>query len=99
MNLNKDMVKLIVLCFIAGALIGNGIAWIISLDNGTGSIVAPVFADEVGEPLAIIIQTVMCGLMGVFGMAGSRVYSSDRFNILQATSLHAVMTIPLVEIF
>ena len=96
MNVNKEKVKLVALCFIAGALIGDGIALILSMDNGTGSIVAPEFANEIGEPLAIIIQTVLCGLMGVFGLAGSRVYSSERFNILQATSLHAVMTIPLV---
>ena len=98
MNVNKDFVKLIVMCFIAGALIGDGIAWILSLDNGAGSLVAPEFANDVGEPLAILIQTVLCGLMGVFGLAGSKVYGSERFNILQATSLHAVMIIPLVMI-
>ncbi len=96
MNVNKDMLRLIVMCFIAGALIGDGIALILSMDNGTSSLVAPEFANDVGEPLAIILQTVLCGLIGAFGLAGSRVYSSERFNILQATSLHAVMTIPLV---
>ena len=96
MSIDKDTVKLIALCFIIGAVIGNSIAWMISLGYGAAAVVAPEFVDEMGEPLAIVIQTLLCGLMGVFGLAGSRIYNSDRFGILQATAMHACLIIPFV---
>ena len=84
--------------FIAGVIIGNGIAWMMGMASGSGRLVAPEFADELGEIGATFTQTILCGIMGVIGFMGSYVYHDERFGITTATLLHGAVTISAIMI-
>ena len=99
--MNETAKKIAVLTlgsFIAGVIIGNGIAWMMGMASGSGGLVAPEFADELGEIGAIVTQTILCGIMGVIGFMGSYVYHDERFGITTATLLHGAVTISAIMI-
>ena len=94
----KKIAVLTLVSFIAGVIIGDGIAWMMGMASGSGGLVSSKFADELGEVGAIVAQTVLCGIMGVIGFMGSYVYHDERFGITTATLLHGAVTISAIMI-
>ncbi|MBR5999265.1 MAG: DUF3021 domain-containing protein [Candidatus Methanomethylophilaceae archaeon] len=94
----KRIIAFTLASFIAGVIIGDGIAWMMGMTSGSGGLVSSKFADELGEVGAIVAQTVLCGIMGVIGFMGSYVYHDERFGITTATLLHGAVTISAIMI-
>ena len=94
----KRIIAFTLASFIAGVIIGDGIAWMMGMASGSGGLVSSKFADELGEVGAIVAQTVLCGIMGVIGFMGSYVYHDERFGITTATLLHGAVTISAIMI-
>ena len=94
----KRIIAYTLASFIAGVIIGDGIAWMMGMASGSGGLVSSKFADELGEVGAIVAQTVLSGIMGVIGFMGSYVYHDERFGITTATLLHGAVTISAIMI-
>ena len=102
MNGNKTILKLAIIGFIMGAFIGNGITAAFASSADGFVIVAPQLSEEYGYVTAIILQTVVSGLLGIITFAGTVVYYSERFSIAAATLIHmslSMVTMALVSNF
>ena len=91
MSNSKRLFKKCIIGFISGILLGLIITVIFSIQTPGGRIgfVNPDFAGEIGNlPVALLIQSVLTGLLGVVGYGGSEVYRIDNWSILKATTIH-----------
>ncbi len=97
--MKKKIIIRIVVGFIVGALMGNLITLFVNLGYGEEvSIVSPHQAEALGIALAITIQTILSGLLGVIGIGGLSFYDIDSWSLLKATVAHS-MTILVGFIF
>ena len=79
-----------------GMLLGNGIAMIFGSHDGNIVMVAPELSDSYGMSLAIILQTVVCGVLGFLEFAATRIYYTDKYNLLQQTLAHMTLSMILI---
>lgn len=73
--------------FLIGMAVGNLIAWMTSA--GSGMIYNPAFMERMGGlTAAMIIQTLLSGLLGAVSMAGMAFYEIDRWPLALGTAAH-----------
>ena len=88
--------RLAVFGFFLGMVIGNGITMAFASSSDGIHIVAPNLADEFGEALAIVIQTIVSGLLGAVCFGGTIVFHSERLGLTLATFIHMVLAMSSV---
>ncbi len=91
MSNSKRIFKKCIIGFIAGILFGLIITIVFSIltPGGRISFVNPEFTNEIGNmPVALLIQSVLTGLLGLVGYGGSEVYSVENWSITKATLIH-----------
>ncbi|MBO4535138.1 MAG: DUF3021 domain-containing protein [Clostridia bacterium] len=75
--------------FVLGGALGNLIALIVSVSSGSGvHVVSQVRAAQLTLPGAVILQTVLAGLLGMAGVGGMLYYDVERWSLLGATAVH-----------
>ena len=74
--------------FIIGMVAGNALTIMFGSSEGSFSITAPELSQQFGEAGALLLQTLLSGVMGSVAFAGTFVYHSDRFSITTATLIH-----------
>jgi len=92
---NEERKWLLTACimgFVLGALIGNGI--VIAFGSSSEGIVfvSHELARRLGETPALIVQTILSGIVGIIGFVSTKVYHSERFSILAATLIHMAIS-------
>ena len=91
MNVKKRILIHLTIGFVGGAVLGDLIALILSVASGSGvQVVSAVRAAQLTLPGAIILQTVLSGLLGAAGVGGMLYYDIERWSLLAATSVHYV---------
>ena len=93
MKLDRPVVNLSILGCVIGILWGYGLTLAFNMEYDIVSVVHPNLSDEFGMAGAVIIQTILSGLAGAASFGCMRVYFSERFSILEATLIHATVTI------
>ena len=86
-------VRMGIIGFIMGVVIGNAITFGFCMIYGQPSLVAQELADEFGVPLAVILQSLISGAVGALMMAGTYVYHSDSISLLAATIMHMALAV------
>ena len=88
----KIMMRLGVIGFLLGMLIGNGMTVLFSSGEEL-ILVSPELSEEFGYVTAVILQTVISGLVGAIIFSGTMVFYSEGFGITSATFIHMGITL------
>ena len=84
----KKTLKFAGVGFLLGAAIGN----LIAVLTGHSSIVSEMLVDWTGSmTAALVVQTVLSGLIGAAGMGGVSLYDAERLPLLAAAVLHFIL--------
>lgn len=92
--MTKKVVQRALLGFPLGVTIGYTITILISLGwaGGHYSAVVPGLVQQVGSEIgAVIVQYLLCGLLGAVSSAGSAIWENDEWSILKQTTVHFIM--------
>lgn len=90
-NIKKEVLKRLLLGVPFGIAIGYVITILISVGLGDGEYYpcVPTLVETVGTPLrAVILQTVLCSILGAVSCAGSVIFSLDRWSILKQSAVY-----------
>lgn len=93
--MKKGMVLRGTVGFFVGVTIGQFIPMISSLIYGDGNYypVTPALAESCGTELsAVLLQFVLCGIMGICFGAGSMIWEIDSWSILKQTIVHLLLS-------
>ncbi len=90
MNVSKDLIRLAALGFILGMFIGDILVVAFTASEGI-SLAAPELIDEFGYVPAVIIQTLLSGVLGCICFGATIVYYKDEYGILAATCIHMLI--------
>ena len=95
--MKNKTVKLALIGFVVGMVIGNMISYFAS---GGAGFVSPEFAEKVGSPqLAMLIQTILVGIDGAICFGTTVLYDIESWSLAKSTILHwfimSVIYIPL----
>ncbi len=89
--MKRKSITIIVVGFIVGAIMGNLITLFVNLGYGEGvNIVPPHQVEVMGYALAIILQTILSGLLGFVCIGGILFYDIESWSLLKATIVHSV---------
>ncbi|HPN61299.1 MAG TPA: DUF3021 domain-containing protein [Bacilli bacterium] len=89
--MKKKLIIRIVAGFIVGSFVGNLITFLVNLGYGEGlSIVSPHQIEAIGLVLAIVLQSLFSGLLGVVSIGGICFYDIESWSLLKATIAHSV---------
>lgn len=98
----KKVILRAVLGLPVGIAIGHVITVLISLMNGEGSYFAcaPQFVELIGdEAIAVAVQTLLCGIMGMAFAGASLVWESEKLSIVAQTGIcfgiYAAVLLPI----
>lgn len=98
----KKVILRTVLGLPVGIAIGHVITVLISLVNGEGSYFAcaPEFVELIGdEAVAVAVQTLLCGIMGMAFAGASLVWESEKLSIVAQTGIcfgiYAAVLLPI----
>ena len=98
----KKVILRAVLGLPVGIAIGHMITVLISLMNGEGSYFAcaPQFVELIGdEAIAVAVQTLLCGIMGMAFAGASLVWESEKLSIVAQTGIcfgiYAAVLLPI----
>lgn len=93
----KTILRRVLIGFIFGCIIGDGIAFLTSLmSDGTVHLVSMSLADRCGGVWpAFIIQSLLSGLYGAIAFAGITVYDFDNIPLALASTIHCAMIVLL----
>ena len=98
----KKVILRAVLGLPVGIAIGHVITVLISLMNGEGSYLAcaPQFVELIGdEAIAVAVQTLLCGIMGMAFAGASLVWESEKLSIVAQTGIcfgiYAAVLLPI----
>ena len=81
----------IVVGFIVGAVMGNLITLFVNLGYNEGlSIVPPHQVEAIGYALALTLQTILSGVLGVICIGGIYFYDVESWSLLKATMAHSM---------
>ncbi len=96
----KSIIRIVV-GFIIGAIMGNLITLFVNLGYGEGiSIVPPHQVEAIGYLLAIILQTILSGLLGFVCIGGLCFYDVESWSLLKATIAHSMsMLVGFIFVF
>lgn len=99
--MKNKIIKRLIISFVLGALVGNLIAIISSAIGGQVAIVSPNLQDSVGLAFAILLQSVLSGIIGLAGIGGMVFYEMEKMSLLLVTVLHyaSVMGAFLISFF
>lgn len=90
-NIKKEVLKRLFLGVPFGITIGSVITILISVGLGDGAYYpcVPALIETVGTPLhAVILQTVLCGVLGAVSCAGSVIFSLEGWSILKQSGIY-----------
>ncbi len=90
-NIKKEVCKRLLLGIPFGIAIGSVITIFISIGLRDGQYYpyVPALIETVGTPLrAVILQTVLCGVLGAVSCAGSVIFSLDSWSILKQSGIY-----------
>ena len=90
--MKKNLIIRLILGFIIGVIIGNLITLLVNLGYGEGvSVVSPGLLESLeSETLAIVLQTLLSGLLGMVCMGGISFFDIELWSLLKATVAHSV---------
>ena len=95
--MNPDEKRIIVILasvgFILGALLSCFMVMLFDSTDDNLVFIAPNLAERYGDALALVFQIVLPGIMGAVNVATTRIYDSERFNILSATVTHMIIVL------
>ena len=86
----KDLIRLAVVGFVLGIIIGDIMVVAFTASEGI-SLAAPELIEEFGYVPAVILQTLLSGVLGCICFGATIVYYKDEYNILEATCIHMVI--------
>lgn len=86
----KDLIRLAVVGFVLGIIIGDILVVAFTASEGI-SLAAPELIEEFGYVPAVILQTLLSGVLGCICFGATIVYYKDEYNILEATCIHMVI--------
>ena len=85
----KTFIKLVVIGFAMGTILGNLIEIILNLiQTQTFSFASDIQIATFGLPLTIVLQTLLSGLFGAICFAGTAFYEIEKWSIAVATLVH-----------
>ena len=90
------LITLGIMGFILGMVMCNGITIMFASTADRIVIVAPELSDMFGEPLAIFLQTLIGGVIGLVAFSATIVYYDERFNLIAATLIHMVISMTVL---
>ena len=85
------IITLATMGFIMGAALEFIMVMLFASTDDNIVFIDPERAKQYGEPLTLALQIFLPGLMGAVNVATTRIYDSERFNILSATLTHMVI--------
>lgn len=89
--MKRKLIIRIIVGFLVGAIMGNLITLLVNLGYGEGArIVFEHQVEAMGYTLAIILQTILSGLLGSVCFGGVSFYDIDSWSLLKATIAHSV---------
>ncbi|MFA9381538.1 MAG: DUF3021 domain-containing protein [Acetanaerobacterium sp.] len=89
--MRMKIIRRALLGFPLGVFIGYTIAIIISLVIGAGDFYpsVPSFAEQCGSEIgAVVLQFVLCGILGAASAAGSAVWENDSWSLIKQSLIH-----------
>ena len=86
----KDLIRLAVVGFVLGIIIGDIMVVAFTASEGI-SLAAPELIEEFGYVPAVILQTLLSGVLGCICFGATIVYYKDEYSILEATCIHMVI--------
>jgi len=89
----KKILMLAVMGFVLGALLEFFMVMLFASTDDGLVLIDPGLAERYGEPLTLALQIIIPGTMGAVNVATTRIYDSERFNILSATLTHMVIVL------
>ena len=92
------LLRLSIIGFIIGMVFCDAIAIMFASTGDKIVFVAPELSEKLGEPLAIIVQTLAGGVVGFVAFYATRVYYDDRFSLISATLIHMVISVTTLVI-
>ena len=87
----KDLIRLAVVGFVLGIIIGDILVVAFTASEGI-SLAAPELIEEFGYVPAVILQTLLSGVLGCICFGATIVYYKDEYSILEATCIHMVIS-------
>ena len=92
------LLRLSIIGFIIGMVFCDAITIMFASTGDKIVFVAPELSEKLGEPLAIIVQTLAGGVVGFVAFFATRVYYDDRFSLISATLIHMVISVTALVI-
>ena len=100
MNVKNTAIIRAMIGFPLGMLVGfvlTAVSATVSFDDGTFYYCAPEFARAMGSgEAALLIQTLVTGFYGAFGMGASAMYVIEEWSLLRASLTHFLLTLGLM---
>jgi len=87
----KLIIMLATMGFVLGAILEFVMVMLFASTDDSMVFIDPHLAGKYGDAIALILQIVVPGIMGAVNVATTRIYDSERFNILAATLTHMVI--------
>ena len=94
----SNVLKRIGLGFLMGMAIGNIISLMFSYaSTGEARILSEAFVQKMGsEPLAFLIQVLLCGVIGMAGVGGMSFYDIEHWSMLKTAVVHYLLCIAVL---
>ena len=89
----KKILMLATVGFVLGALLEFFMVMLFASTDDGLVFIDPNLSEKYGDALTVILQIAVPGTMGAVNMATTRIYDSERFNILGATLTHMVIVL------
>ena len=89
----KKILMLALVGFVLGALLEFFMVMLFASTDDNLVFIDPALAEKYGGPLTVALQIIIPGTMGAVNVATTRIYDSERFNILSATLTHMVIVL------
>ena len=88
--MKNKLVKLMIIGFILGIIVGNLIALLTSFFDDSVRIVAKELSDSLGLGWAIFLQTILSGIFGLVCFGGVYFYEIESWSLLASTIAHFI---------
>ena len=90
---NRLMLRMAVIGFIMGVVFGDAITMLFASTPDHLAFVSQDMSDRYGDTAALIIQSLVSGIVGFIAFYGTIVYYDERFNIITATLIHMAISL------
>ncbi|MBQ7700927.1 MAG: DUF3021 domain-containing protein [Candidatus Methanomethylophilaceae archaeon] len=89
---NRFMLKMAILGFVMGVIMGDAITMLFASTSDQLIFVSQSLSDRFGDTMAFIIQSLVSGVVGFIAWYSTKAYYDERFSIIAATLIHMVIT-------